>query len=369
MAWSIGSLSSPVATPCSSAPGASFEIGPSSDRHAPVDVALRVEPSAMTYTRSPRNASTCAHCGHGEAAVALGLGTRVLLRCARCGLVRLDPAPTPEELSAVYDSGRYYTTEPASPRTGVGAAVQDAVLRTFWRYPPALPAPIAALAAVLLRPLRNRFLPVRWPGADPVLDIGCGNGQRLLELERHGCTALTGLEPTVGAAHQARNATRADIRTATLETADLPHGHFALVILNQVLEHVMAPRDTLMAIHAHLRPNGTLYLTVPNFGSAEARFFGPAWAGLQLPEHLHHFTEASLRSIVEQAGFRIQMLRTDSVWSVTRTTLKTWRESRPAGWKGLLAALPAQAWLPVSLLADVFGHGQMLRLVATKADR
>ncbi len=323
----------------------------------------------MPASGTVSSASVCGPCGHRDAAVALGLGTRRLLRCNACGLVRLHPAPTPDELSAVYDSGQYYTTEPPSPRRGLSAALQDAVMRTFWSYPPALPLPLAALATVLLRPLRNRFLPVRWPGADPVLDIGCGNGQRLLELERSGCTALTGLEPTVGAAHQARRATRADIRTATLEEADLPKDHFALVILNQVLEHVPAPQATLASIHAHLRSGGTLYLTVPNFGSAESRFFGPSWAGLQVPEHLHHFTEPSLRALLEQAGFHIRLLRTDSVWSVTRMSLKTWRESRPRGWRGLLATLPALAWMPATLVADLLGRGQMLRVVATRVDR
>lgn len=323
----------------------------------------------MNPARTVPTASTCGHCGHVDAAVALGLGSRLLLRCTACGLVRLDPAPTAAELSAVYDSGRYYTTEPPTPRTGLGAALQDAVLRTFWGYPPAPPAPRRWLAAALLWPLRTRFLPVPWPGNDPVLDIGCGNGQRLLELQRHGCRSLTGLEPTTGAAHQARLHTSADIRCATLDDAGLPKDHFALVILNQVLEHVPSPKATLAAIHDHLRPGGTLYLTVPNFGSAEARWFGPAWAGLQVPEHLHHFTETSLRTVVEQAGFRIRLLRTDSVWSVTRMSLKTWRESRPRGVRSLLATLPPLAWLPVTLLADVAGRGQMLRIVATKGDR
>lgn len=317
---------------------------------------------------SPAPNPACRACGRADAALALALDQRRLLRCHGCGLVRLDPVPTLDELSAVYDGGRYYTTEPPRPRTGLGAVLQDAVLRTFWGYPSAPRGLRRALAAVLLRPLRDRFLPVPWPGSDPVLDIGCGNGQRLLELERHGCGALTGLEPTVGAAQQARRATHADIRCTTLEDAGLPTDHFALVILNQVLEHVPSPATTLAAIRSHLRPGGQLYLTVPNFGSTEARLFGPAWEGLQVPEHLHHFTEASLRRLVEDSGLRIRLLRTDSVWSVTRASLQAWGRTRPGGWRGILARLPAQAWLPFMLAADIAGRGQMLRLVATRDD-
>lgn len=105
-----------------------------------------------------------------------------------------------------------------------------------------------------------------------MLDIGCGNGQRLLELERYGCSELFGMEPTVGSAEQARRAMRADIRTAYLDEAGLPDGHYSLEILNQVLEHVPSPKSTLQSINRLLRPGGSLYLTVPNYGSAKPGF-------------------------------------------------------------------------------------------------
>lgn len=146
--------------------------------------------------------SACIHCGTAAATVALALDRRALIRCTHCQLVRLDPVPTPAELSAVYDSGHYYTTEPPSLRSGLGARLQDLVRD----YPKALPPLARVAASIALRPLRARFLPVPFPGDAPVLDIGCGNGQRLLELERYGCSALFGLEPTVGAAEQARRA-------------------------------------------------------------------------------------------------------------------------------------------------------------------
>lgn len=65
--------------------------------------------------------SACVHCGTVAATVALALDRRALIRCTCCHLVRLDPLPTQEELSAVYESGHYYTTEPPSLRSGLGA--------------------------------------------------------------------------------------------------------------------------------------------------------------------------------------------------------------------------------------------------------
>jgi SAM-dependent methyltransferase len=209
-------------------------------------------------------------------------------------------------------------------------------------------------------------MPVSYPADAPVLDVGCGNGQRLLELEDLGCSALLGIEPSAGAAEQARRHTRADIRTGLLEEAGLPDGHFQLVIMNQVLEHVPSPTATLSEAYRLLRHGGTLYLTVPNFGSFEARMFGPYWSGLQVPAHLHHFTAEPLKRLLTQAGFRISMLRTDTTLAVTEASVEDWSRARPSRWRVAVSRLPRVLYLPITLGVDLLGRGQMLRIVAQK---
>ena len=264
----------------------------------------------------------------------------------------------------MYDGGDYYTTLPPQLRQGLAARLQDAVLQAWWGYPGRLRGLRRWAVRLLTWPLRNRFMPVRFPGAAPVLDIGCGNGQRLLELQTYGCQTLYGVEPTAGAAEQARRHTRADIRACLLEQARLPEGQFGLVILNQVLEHVPSPPETLALIHRLLAGGGRLYLTVPNFGSLEAGWAGKHWDGLQLPAHLHHFTREPLQRLLEEAGYRIELWRTDSVADVSRNTWRALRASAPGRWP---AYLPWQGYRLLTLLADAVGRGQMLRVVARKA--
>jgi 2-polyprenyl-3-methyl-5-hydroxy-6-metoxy-1,4-benzoquinol methylase len=198
----------------------------------------------------------------------------------------------------------------------------------------------------------------------PVLDIGCGNGQRLLELEHCGHNQLYGVEPTVSAAKQAQLATKATIYPTTLEEAPLQKAYFGLVIMNQVLEHVPSPRTTLRAVRGLLRPDGALYLTVPNFGSLEAQTFGEHWAGLRIPEHLHHFTPRALRSLIEGSGLRILTWRTDTVLTITHETTGTWAHARGGAWRQFVARLPRLALAPATLAADLSERGQMLRVVA-----
>lgn len=329
-----------------------------------------LHPTAATDLPStpPRATATsfCRLCGAIDGREVLHAGGRALLACSGCSLVRLDPMPDAAELSAVYDSGAYYTTQPPHPRQGWPKRLQDRVLQAWWDYPgPARRGLRRVLGRVLTWPLRHRFLPVPFPGDAAVLDIGCGNGQRLLELQQHGCTALFGVEPTRAAAEQARRHTRAEIHAGLLEDAPLEDGKFALVILNQVLEHVPSPVDTLRRIHGLLGERGRLYLTVPNFASLEARLAGEHWDGLQIPVHLHHFSPASLRRTLELAGFDVELCRTDSVADVSRNT---WRALRASGQRNWFARLPWRLLQLLGLVADACGRGQMLRVVARKRD-
>ncbi len=309
----------------------------------------------------------CDLCGGERGEETLQLGRRALARCVDCGLVQLLPRPTAEELSSVYDTGDYYTHETPRLHRSRADRVRNAVLDTFWSYPDQRGNLARLGTSLALRPLKYRAMPVPFPGDAPVLDVGCGNGQRLLELQERGCTDLYGVEPTAGAAAKAREGTKAKICTGLLEDAGFPTNHFQLIIMNQVLEHVPSPSQTLKHVRTLLRPGGALYMTVPNFGSWEAALFGRYWSGLQIPAHLHHFTPAPLRSLLESAGFRITTWRTDTVLAVTAASLADWHTTSPSRLGDWLLKLPRAAYVPFTQVADWLGRGQMLRVVAQAA--
>jgi len=323
-----------------------------------VETAIR--PSASSQS------TVCDLCGQEATKPVLLLAKRSLSMCCGCGLVRLTPTPTPQELSAVYDTSAYYTHEEPRISGSRADAIRNAVLNAYWGYPDQRSVLKRLTGALILWPLRERAMPVKYPGSMPVLDIGCGNGQRLLELEARGCTNLYGVEPTAGAADQARKCTRADIRTSLLEEAGLPENHFQLVIMNQVLEHVPSPSATLRTVHEMLRLGGELYLTVPNYGGLEAKLFGKYWSGLQIPAHLHHFTPGPLRKLIEAAGFQVVTWRTDTTLAITAASLRDWNLTNSTRLSRLIAGLPPISLAPATLLADLLGRGQMLRVVARR---
>ena len=149
-----------------------------------------------------------------------------------------------------------------------------------------------------------------------------------------------------------------------LETI-LPAARFDLLIMNQVLEHLPRPSQTLREARRVLRPGGLLYLTVPNYGSMESRLFGKDWDALKIPEHLHHYTRATLLRLLDDSGFEIRMCRTDSISAVTLASMRNWSADRAPRCQRWARAV-ATAIRPAVMLCDVLGQGSILRVLAKR---
>jgi hypothetical protein len=134
-----------------------------------------------------------------------------------------------------------------------------------------------------------------------------------------------------------------------------------------------------------------LLVGVPNFGSREARAARDGWFHLDVPRHLVHFTDASLRGALAAAGFTVRALSSVAlefdtfslVQSVlNRTGLKhnllynvlRGRDAKvmDAG-SGvripailLMAALLGILALPATILLGIAGQGSSLTVYAVK---
>ena len=143
----------------------------------------------------------------------------------------------------------------------------------------------------------------RYKSGGRLLDVGAGVGTLVAAAGRHGFTA-SGVEVSEWASRFAREEKGLDVRTGLLEDATLPDGHFDVVTINHVLEHVPQPAALLAEVGRILKDDGLLVIGVPNIGSIMARLKGPKWASLRHEEHIWHFTPATLRRLLAQSGFR-----------------------------------------------------------------
>jgi SAM-dependent methyltransferase len=141
-----------------------------------------------------------------------------------------------------------------------------------------------------------------------VLDVGCGRGVLLQEFRRQGWD-VQGTELSDQAAAYARGVLGLPVETGSLDTIGFPANHFDAITLWHVLEHVADPQSLLSEVNRILKPGGVLLVSVPNFGSCEARLFRDRWFHLDVPRHVTHLTKGSLREALAVTGFE------DRSWS------------------------------------------------------
>lgn len=186
-------------------------------------------------------------------------------------------------------------------------------------------------------------------GSDDVLDLGCGEGRFLESLgARAGRTA--------GVDHHGPAIARFVERggegfEGTFEAfAETHAGSFDVVTSFHTLEHVAAPLQMLRAAATCLRPDGMLFVSVPNRERA--------WReeGEPMDRPPHHVTRWGPEQIVttaERAGMRVGSLSFEPPdLSVARALIERSASGRLPGRIRPLAALPARIYSMLAMPAS-----------------
>ena len=195
-----------------------------------------------------------------------------LVTCPTCDLLYTNPAPAPGALDALYRDAAF-DTPPEWSRHGS---------MSYGRQLPRIAA--------------------RLPDRRGALDVGTGDGTFLAELLAHGFTDVQGVEPSAAPVAMAAPELRGLIRNEPFRAADFAAASFSLVTCFQTLEHVPDPLALCRQAHALLKPGGALYLVCHNRRALLARVLGEKSPIFDV-EHLQLFSPASVRGMLERAGF------------------------------------------------------------------
>ncbi len=201
----------------------------------------------------------------------------------------------------------------------------------LWPHLQALPYFRALLRAV------EASLVSRVRLAEPVLDLGCGDG--------HFGSVAFDRPPTVGVDPDPVSLREAGARkvyplllAATGERLPFAKGAFASAVSNSVLEHIPPLQPVLNELGRVVRPGGRLVITVPN------------------PGYLEHL---ALRRGPESIGLA-RLGRAYAEWfrRVTRTVNLEWEESWSArlGQAGFLVERSVRYFPPAALRVLEWGH-------------
>lgn len=292
----------------------------------------------------------CAICGNNGQIIHAKLtdrlsstpGTWNLLECDNkaCGLIWIDPMPSVDTLRQAYDS--YYTHATlAKPtllrrlynRCRIGYLVSN------FAYPKELANGIEKLLGRVLAMLPHRraaldasIMWVPWIENGKVLEIGCGNGDRLALLKELGWQTL-GIEPDLSAAKIA-SARGLEIINQLFDEDMIAEASMDVVLLCHVIEHLPNPRNTLKECLRILKPGGRLIMLTPNTQSFGHKKYGPDWLHLDPPRHLNLFNSDNLTQLLTDNGFKDPICSTsirDANWTLSGSQALKKRNSYQIG--------------------------------------
>jgi SAM-dependent methyltransferase len=253
------------------------------------------------------------------------------VRCAHCGLVRLNPRPDVSELGRIYPP-EYYAYNLVSEDPGRELKLTDKLkMRMYQRR----------LVAQVKR--------VGKPGRIRILDVGCADG-RLLDwfkgssvgsrLETHG------IEMDASAAATARSRGHRVVTGRFEVDTELEPEAFDLIVALHVIEHVDHPEKFARRASELLAPGGVLAVATPNWNSRDARRFRGRWGGNHFPRHWTLYDEQTIGALAKSVGLELERVEYQPnpifwVW-----TCHAWLRERFPGRRW-----PDRAFPPVGIFA------------------
>lgn len=149
----------------------------------------------------------------------------------------------------------------------------------------------------------------RWvsPGVT-VLDIGCGFCETLGYHQVRGCKVY-GVEADENARRVA-DKFGFNVHVGLFNPDIYENNYFDIVTMDQVIEHVKDPVETLRGVARILKPGGQVILSTPNPNGWGSKVFGRRWINWHIPYHIQHFSIQSMKLSASEAGLEFVEAKT-----------------------------------------------------------
>ncbi|MGE0040285.1 MAG: methyltransferase domain-containing protein [Vicinamibacterales bacterium] len=154
----------------------------------------------------------------------------------------------------------------------------------------------------------------RYKPAGRFLDVGCNMGMLLRHVKTMGWEGV-GVEPSPALASLA---VKHGLPIHNCFLHDVPaseEGSFDVIALSDVFEHIVEPQAFLQTALRFLKPDGVIYIKVPNArwnlfkqGMLARAGRRPSQGVWDSYEHVVHYTDPTLRAMLEKAGLRVRHL-------------------------------------------------------------
>ena len=228
--------------------------------------------------------------------------------CTLCGLLRLWPLPTPQDLERCYGEG--YFNGDASCDGYMDYEYEKEVTRR-------------AMEKHL--ELIERHVP-----RGSLFEVGAATGYFLSLAQERGWQ-IAGVDISHYAAAQAQ-AKGLPVAQGGTEALERGTERYDAIALFDVIEHFLYPLEDIRRMAAALRPGGVLAFATPNRGSLFARLMGRFWHAIVPPQHVFLFSHEHLDALLARFGLRVVARRSAGKWFTVQylfRVLYTWLGWRP----------------------------------------
>ncbi len=180
---------------------------------------------------------------------------------------------------------------------------------------------------------------------------------------------VCGVEPSAFGSGQGQSA-GLDIFHGTLLAAKFQSNSFDYIRSNHSFEHMPNPVEVLNEIFRILKPQGKLFIGIPNMGSLPYRIFGRYWWYLGAPLHTYTYNVSNISMLLRRSGFSIDKVYFHSNYASLLGSLQIYlnRKNRRNSSEGKLIRNPLLMLISniAMWVVDRIGQGDAIEVIATK---
>lgn len=199
-----------------------------------------------------------------------------IVRCRACGLVRSDPVLSEKDLRGLYQE-------------------------SLFLYPQESRCAAATYASLVI----PYFGLLPHPEQIRLLEIGCGDGSFLEEMQRRRLHVVTGVEPSIQAVEHAPETVKRAIMNEVFHRCFFPTEAFDVICAFHVLDHLSEPAEFIKECFRILSKQGMIILVCHNVDAWVNKVFGEYSPVFDI-EHMYLFNPATLRNLLEPYDFIIR---------------------------------------------------------------